>query len=212
MTIPRPPSSLAFMLVAGLLSGCWLTPADSAEILAYPLEVEAPASEGAPVAWQLGIEVPVARGPVAEHRIVVRDDDGAFSLLAGARWSDRTPELVQAALITSFEDAGRVTSVVRTSVGARSDYLLLVELRAFEADPRDGWSVNVVMSAKLLRMTGMRVVAGRVFRARVPAEGGAPAIVEAFREATTRVVEAMHGWVIETGERDWGRAQHDDEP
>lgn len=184
-------------------TGCWLTSADANEIVAYPLDVAAPAVASNAVAWQLAIDEPVARGPIALDRIVIRDDDGGFSVVARARWSHDAPELVQDAIVRSFEDAGSVPRVVRSSHGVRSDYLLLVELRAFEVDPGTPWAANVVLSAKLMRMGEMKVVAGHVFRARAPAASGTPAIVDAFQLATTRVVAELQTWVVHTGEADW---------
>jgi cholesterol transport system auxiliary component len=199
-------------LVLGV-SGCLLTSSGPDPVVAYPLEVTTSVAESEPVAWQLAIEVPVARGPLEDDRITLRSDAEGYGALANARWSHRATELVQDAIVRSFEDAGRVPGIVRSSVGSRSDYLLLTELRVFEVTTDDEWFADVVLSAKLVRMKGMRVLAGKVFRARAPAGGGVKEVVDAFEVATSKVLDELRGWVVETGQEDWReQAPRDAEP
>src|SRR3546814_20406305 len=52
---------------------------------------------------------------------------------AGAQWIDDAPYMVQRLLIESFENSQRIVGVGRPSVSLRSDFVLRVELRAFQA-------------------------------------------------------------------------------
>lgn len=201
MTRPRS-LRLAWVPVV-FVAGCWLTAASPSDMLVYPLDVQSLAAHGEPVAWQLAVDEPIASGPIAEERIAIREPDGSFSLLADTRWAARAPELVQDAIVRVFEDAGRVRGVVRSSSSVPSDYVLMLELRAFEVRPGDVWATEVVVSAKLVRAGEMSVVAARVFRARVEAQSGAAGVVAAFSSATSRVAAALHRWVLEVGEADW---------
>jgi cholesterol transport system auxiliary component len=194
------------LLAALLLCGCVLSPVEPDVFATYRLELGSGAVKGDEVAWQLAIEHPIASGPIAGAQIAVHDSDGAYSVLRGARWSERAPDLVQSALLRSFEDSGRIRGVVRSESGVRADYYLLVELRAFEADYTRGDppEATVVLHAKLVRTVGMDVVDAHLFSEREPAKGGdAAAIVAAFDRAAARAIPAVRDWALKTGQGDW---------
>ena len=57
---------------------------------------------------------------------------------ANAAWSDRAPAMVQSLLIESFEQTGKIISVSRDLAVLRADYILMSELRRFEARYESG--------------------------------------------------------------------------
>ena len=198
------------MLLPLVLGGCWLSSVEAEEYAVYPLEAGAQRTRGEPVSWQLSIEEPVAATPLANTRIAVRDAERAYIVLAGARWSERAPELVQSALLRSFEDSGRIRGVVRGTSGVHGDYRLLIELRAFEADYDNGSApaANIMLSAKLVRTVGTRVVDARLFHQRERAKGGdVSAIVAAFDRAAARLLPELRDWTLAAGEADWRATQ-----
>lgn len=192
------------VMAGAFVAGCSLTPVDPEEVPVYPLDVAAlEPRRGELVRWQLAVDEPVASGPIADERIAIREEDGSFSLLANTRWSEPAPALVEDVIVRVLEDGGRLTGVTRSSSTVASDYVLMLELRAFEVLPGDVWLANVVLSAKLVRAKSMSVVAAQVFRANVQAESGAAGVVAAFAQATGRVADDLAGWVVRMGQADW---------
>jgi cholesterol transport system auxiliary component len=204
----------ALAAAAGLaisLAGCLMSSARPQEIATYALEP--PPVAAAPAAaldWQLLVERPLATEPLAGMRLAVRDRDRAYGVLHGVRWSQRAPELVQTLLVRRLEDSGRMRGVARPGAGIRADYVLLTELRAFEANYGSAAAapvVRFVLGATLVRSGRHEVVATRVFSEQAMSGGGsAPAIVAAFDQAAGRLLMQLEGWVLERGERDWRRS------
>jgi cholesterol transport system auxiliary component len=81
--------------------------------------------------------------------------------LAGARWADRLPVLVEAALAEAFQDCGRVRSVQGDLGRFRASHTLAVEVRRFEADYTGGGLpvAQVSLAVTLGRASDRRVLA-----------------------------------------------------
>ena len=139
MNAPARAARLALLVVAAtLLSSCSLGKSITAdEYATYALEFELERGAGERLPWQLGIEQPEAPDALASARIATRESDGSYGVLKGVRWSERAPELVQSALVRTFEDSGRLLGVGRTSAVLRSDFVLQTELRAAVRNLRD---------------------------------------------------------------------------
>jgi cholesterol transport system auxiliary component len=155
------------------------------------------------VSWQLRVEEPAAATPLAGAKIAQRDSDGSFGVFRGARWSERAPELIQGAIVRSFEDSGRIRGVGRSTSSVRGDYLLLMELRYFEADysGSGGPVVRFALSAKLIGAKDNEAVAARVFSETEPAAGrDLAAIVKAFKACAERLIPQLRDWALESGQ------------
>jgi cholesterol transport system auxiliary component len=201
--------SLALGLAA-LLTSCSLgETVKPVEYATFALEFELPAAPGDPLPWQLAIEPPVAPDALAGTRVATRETDGSYGVLKSARWSERAPELVQTALVRTFEDSGRLRGVARANSALRSNYVLLTELRAFEADYRKGGAeARIALSAKLVRADQREVLAARVFEQSVAAQGsGARAVATAFGQAAERLLPELRDWVFETAQGDSAAAE-----
>lgn len=194
---------IVVVLVLSLaLGGCGaLGPARSEEFATFGLSVPAGAAPGASVDWQLRIDEPDAPTPLASSRIARRETDGGFGVFKGARWSERAPELIQGALVRSFEDSGRIRGVARADSALRGDYLLVSELRDFEADYGGGAPVvRFVLSAKLLDARSNDAVAARVFEASETAKGrDIGAVIAAFNACAARLIPETRDWALESG-------------
>jgi cholesterol transport system auxiliary component len=202
--IPALLAGCTALFVAALLGGCSLGGAvKSEEYATYALEFELRPASGEPLPWQLAVEQPVAPDALAGTRIATRESDGSYGVLKGVRWSERAPELVQSALVRTFEDSGRLRGVARSSSALRSDFVLLTELRAFESDYRKGGpEARVVLSAKLARSGPRDVLAARLFEQAVPAQGtGVHAVATAFGKAIEQLMPELRDWVLEAGTR-----------
>lgn len=122
---------------------------------------------GGIVRGQVVVPEPVTVQTLEADRILVKDAGGAVSFLPGGQWADRLPRLVQARLIQTFENASRIQAVSRPGDRISADYQLNSELRSFQIQPSTGEAV-VEISAKVVNDREGRIVAARVFEARVP--------------------------------------------
>ena len=208
-TLARSSRTLALGLMA-LIGACSLGETVKPEEYAtFALEFELPAAAGDPLPWQLAIEQPVAPDALAGVRVATRESDGSYGVLKSARWSERAPELVQSALVRTFEDSGRLRGVARSNSALRSDYVLLTEVRAFESDYRKGGAeAHIALSAKFARSGPRDVLAARVFEQSVAAQGTSPrAVATAFGKAAERLMPELRDWVFEMGRADAAAAE-----
>jgi cholesterol transport system auxiliary component len=191
---------LILLLALGLLTGCsTILPARAPAPDLYQLSPVALKQSAKPIAAQIVVDVPLAARGLDTDRIVVRSDPNAVKYLAGVRWSDRVPRLVQSALIQGLESAGAFSGVGRPEDGIRSNYVLLSDLRAFDAlgtGFMGGTKVQVVLAVKLVRPGG-EVVASKLITKETAAKGsGNSGIVAAFDDAVKDVAEETTGWVL----------------
>ncbi len=117
-----------------------------------------------------------------------------MSFLGASQWADSLPRLVQARLIHTFENASQVRAVARPGAGAVADVQLISEIRSFEVQTPDSEAV-VQISAKLVADQNGRILAGRIFTARVPVaaiEG--PNAARALDEALSSVMLDIVRW------------------
>jgi phospholipid/cholesterol/gamma-HCH transport system substrate-binding protein len=145
-----------------------------------------------PVRAQLVVPEPSA--PIAlDTQKIVLPPEGAEAA-ANAQWSDTIPKLVQAKIVQALDNSNYLSGVSRPLDGLAADYQLLIDIRAFRMPAAQGEAAEVEFSAKLLGNNG-RIVAGKVFAAKVPAAAaGAPAAVAALDEAFGRVATDLVVW------------------
>ena len=190
----------ALVLSALLLAGCNpFQTRGSDPTVAYSPQVEVAVPESvAAVDWQLAIARPTAENLLSGTRIAVRERGAELQVLAGARWSDSVPELLQTLVVRGFEDSGRILGVARQATALDADYTLALDVRAFEAEYDDGGAprVHVAFTAKLVGDAN-RVLASRTFQARAAAGGRqAPAVVDAFEEALEATLAELLAWTL----------------
>lgn len=150
---------------------------------------------------QLLIDLPLTAPGLDSKRIALTRSPILIDYFADAEWTDRVPDLVKTALLTSFENSGAITALDRESLGLRADFILAAEIRHFEAEYRGAASgppnVWVALDVKLVRMLRRRVVAQQLFEAHVPAAANdLPAIVTAFDDALGRVLKEIVLWTL----------------
>lgn len=145
---------------------------------------------------QLIVQDATALGPLDSDKIVVRPADDQLAALSDAQWSERLPRLVQVRTIQTFENARRLRAVGRPGDRMAADYQLLLDIRNFEIVAGSAPSAEVTIAAKIAGDRSGRIIAGRVFTARVPARAaeGPPAIA-ALDEAWNKVAADIVLWV-----------------
>lgn len=144
-----------------------------------------------PLRARLRVSEPIADVDLDSDRILVRVAARRFATLAGARWSDRLPLVVQARLIQTFENA-RLPRKVGDRAATSADYELDIEIRAFELDVTAS-KVRVDLAAKFVSVGDGRVAAAQIFAAEAPvgstgAAEVAPALNRALSSVMTRIV------------------------
>jgi cholesterol transport system auxiliary component len=194
------------MLALGGLSACSsVLPARAPAPDVYRLsQISLTAGNDKPLAAQLVIAAPLANGGIDTDRIVVRDNPYEVTYLAGARWTDHAPKIVQTGLVQALESLGTFAGVGRPEDGIRQNFELVSDLRAFDIITEGAGRphVSIVLAAKLLRAPGGEVLASRLFKTEAPAKGsGDKAAVAAFDEGMTQIASEIANWVADNAAR-----------
>lgn len=154
--------------------------------------------------WSLLVARPAAGQLYESDRITVRPAPGSVQVYKGASWSDAVPDLLQGALLRSFEDSQKILSVSRPGGGVRGEYQLLTELRAFESvyAPSGPPQAVIEVYAKLIHTADGQVVAARRFQESEPAGSeDIGAVVDAFSRSLDRLTGQVVGWTLGSGNR-----------
>ncbi len=147
---------------------------------------------------QLVVAEPVAVQALASQQILVRDAGGTVSFLGSSQWADSLPRLIQARLIHTFENASQVRAVARPGGGAVADVQLVSEIRSFEVQTPASEAV-VQISAKIVADQTGRILAGRIFTARIPVAAiDGPNAARALDDALSGVMLDIVRWVANT--------------
>jgi cholesterol transport system auxiliary component len=154
---------------------------------------------GPPVRWQLTVELPEATDSYDTTRIVLMQPNGQMDYYADATWQDRLPYVVQGTLIEAFESSGRMQGVGRDTEGLKSDYLLVTDIRAFEARyaaPDAPPTVSVRIVAKLIAARTRTIVRATDAHGEAQAaQNNVASVVAAFNQALsavqTQIVDAV---------------------
>ena len=160
-------------------------------LLALPLALPLAACGGAPLdtydlnaarlapthalSARVRITEPLAALDLDGDRILVRTGSQQVAALAGAKWPDRLPLIVQARLTQSFQNAGLTRQVSRNPAAA--DYVLDLDIRRFELNVARS-RVEIDIAAKLVSTSG-GVAAAEIFTADAAVASTGPATVAA---------------------------------
>jgi len=194
----------ALAACVSVLSACGIVP-EKETISIYAPETKVQVDPSWPnVRWQLQIPRPYASDLLDSPRIVVRPEDGELQVYHGATWAGPAPDLVQDAVLSAFEDSGRISGVSRRGAGVSGDYELMLDLRRFDSDYAGGKVPNaeVEIVAKLLDMHNSTVIATRKLHKTVPANGTAIGDVsKAIGVALNDAVQELVGWTLVEGQK-----------
>jgi cholesterol transport system auxiliary component len=207
------------MAVAGIVAGCVDIPlpkSDEAPRL-YVLTPKSTYPDNLKkVDWQLLVDAPISPAGLNTARIALQDSPIELRYFNLANWTDFAPRMVQALIVESFENSGRIVSVGREQIGLRSDFLLKTELREFQAEYEERIPANttvlgptatppsarVRINAKLVKMPQREIIAHQTFERRIPAKANKMSdIIDAFDEALGKTLKAVVIWTLETGEK-----------
>jgi cholesterol transport system auxiliary component len=150
---------------------------------------------------QLVVDMPSSPHAIDTDRIALSRGPLRLDYFADAAWTDRAPALVQALMIESLENAGRIGVVARPSGELRPDAVLMSELRRFEAD-YDGAgnpTIRVRLDCRIVRMPDRAVLGIKRFAGTASAaRNDTPAIVAAFDTAFHQAMAGIAAWTADT--------------
>ncbi len=186
--------SAGAIALAIALAGCGGSSLDS-----YSLTAPRDGIYGRSSSRQMAVTEPVASSPYDSERIVVTTGPGEVAYLKGAQWIERLPRHLQTMMIQSFENARLLRSVGRPGERFVAQVSLNSEIRRFDIDVSSREAI-VEISAKIVAESSGRIVAARIFSARVP--GGAQdgkAASAALDEALARTLREIVAWASSQG-------------
>jgi len=149
---------------------------------------------------QLIIETPVSSAGLASARIAIKLQPTTLDYYARSEWTDTAPNLVQTLLIESFDNTDKIIAVGREGSGLRSDFVLKIELREFQAEMYESTTpeVHVRLNTKLVLMPQREIVDGGRFEAKVPAKSDSlEDVVLAFDDSLGKVMKGVVIWTMQ---------------
>ncbi|MEO1689514.1 MAG: ABC-type transport auxiliary lipoprotein family protein [Pseudomonadota bacterium] len=159
------------------------------------------------VTEQIVVDVPTATAAVNTDRIAVQPSPLRVQYFPVARWVDRAPLFIQTLLIESFENSEKVGAVGRSTVGLRADYLIVTDIREFqaelpwkEAEKADGEQLraHVRLNVKIVDAFADRIVASRSFTKRKrAATEEMDDVADAFDQALGSAMRDAVEWTIQ---------------
>ncbi|WP_299593083.1 ABC-type transport auxiliary lipoprotein family protein [uncultured Tateyamaria sp.] len=151
---------------------------------------------------QIVVDQPTATAMVDTNQIAVQPTPLQVQYLPEARWVDRAPLIVQALLIESFENSGRVPAVGSSAIGLRADYLVVTDIREFQAfvpqtSEPSALRVDVRLNIKIVDAFSDRIIASKSFEEIVASESDAATdVANAFDEALGDTMRDAVEWSI----------------
>tara|TARA_R110000824_G_scaffold390760_17_gene588010 strand:+ start:48340 stop:48981 length:642 start_codon:yes stop_codon:yes gene_type:complete len=190
-------------LLAASLGGCALTdiangPAPQLYMLTASSAV---AASDSIVRSKSGILVDQlnANAALDTARVAYQPVPNELKYIAGARWVDLAPLMLQSLLVESLENSGRFASVAARGSEIRGDFMVKGDMRQFAVVNVDGEThVEIDLYLRLVSRENRQVIVARDFRRIVPVDGsGMTPIVAAFDVALGQVLLDVTQWVVE---------------
>ncbi|MBB4303110.1 cholesterol transport system auxiliary component [Rhodobium orientis] len=190
-------SLLLSALLAGVLAGCGSLGGSTPPPI-YDLSAprDFPGLTGRTSA-QLLVPPPKAVRALDTQSIAIKPDVSVITYFGDGQWSDTLPKLIQARLVESFENSGRVRAVGRPGEGLLIHYQVVVDVRSFQLELTGGKRAVVEVAVKLLHDRNGRVVAQKIFHAEAPSPSDRVAdAVAAMDSAFDAVLTEIVTWVV----------------
>ncbi|WP_120635022.1 ABC-type transport auxiliary lipoprotein family protein [Ruegeria sp. EL01] len=152
---------------------------------------------------QIVVQEPTATAAVNTDQIAVQPTPLQVQYLPRARWVDRAPLIVQALMVESYENSGKVAAVGRSTVGLRADYVIVPDLREFqgvvvsETEDTKTVRVEVRMNIKIVDEFEDKIIASSSFQENVvSASDQTPDLVKAFDAALGGTMRDAVEWSV----------------
>ena len=186
----------AVLLAAAATAGCFGQVLQSGNEAPARYRLDAPAARpsGAPVPHSISVARPRAPLSLDTDRIAVTTPGHGFDHLAGARWSDPAPQLLQSLLVAALAGDAHFAAAVAAPSRVATDYSIDVGLTAFEARYADTDAAPTVVVAFTVNLLdgpgGRRIATFPVEASAVAARNDRTAVVAAFEQAATEAARS----------------------
>jgi cholesterol transport system auxiliary component len=183
------PKSIGMMAVVLALSGCAALFPD-APPATYDLVVPRDVAKTQARRAIFVVAEPFAIQALQTERILARTANGQVTYVPDAQWTDKLTSLLQARMVQTFENAGRLVSVGRPGERLAAQSVLATDVRAFElVETGAGAVARVELSAKIVGDRSGTIAAAQVFSADVPVSGITGA--EAYRGLNAAMADVL---------------------
>jgi cholesterol transport system auxiliary component len=156
--------------------------------------------QGAPVTWAMTIEYPTTSDALDTNRIALTHSDTTLDYYANATWPDSLPRMVQTAMLSAFQDSGRLPAVSREQDALHADYNLNLDIRDFAAhyaDADGAPKVTVSIIAQMVTAHGRKVVANlAASQSEQASANSVEAVVQAMNAALGPVIGQITAWAL----------------
>ena len=183
--------ALAFMALAALAGCAAIVPQTPSLIydLTAPGDISSPRGS-----LQILVPKPTTVQALDTNRIAARPGPSEYAYLPGAVWSDTLPNLIQARLVQTLQNSGRVRAAALPGQGLLIDYQLAVDIRAFEFN---GDAAIAEFAVKLMDESNGRVLRSRVFQSAVQVAATDNAnVVTALDAAMDKAFTEITAWAF----------------
>jgi cholesterol transport system auxiliary component len=203
-TLHAVPGVIALCAVMAVAAGCAKLFTEAPRPL-FQISAPADVSTNLPrTKAQIVVVAPYAPEGLELRRIAVVRATHGLDYLADGDWADRTPSMVRAVLVETFENSKAAAAVGPDTLDLRADFEIDGDLRHFEAvyDSPNGTAaapptVWVALSVKLVTIPDHKVLAQTLISAHEPAAANAtPQIVAAFNAAMGSVAKQVVEWTL----------------
>lgn len=148
------------------------------------------------ISAQMVVPDPTAILAFDTQKILIRTKSGTISSVAGGRWADNLPKLMQARIVQSFENAHQLSAVSRPLDQIERAFRLELGIRNFQITLEPAPTAVVEFSARLLDDQG-KVVGARIFNDSVPAKSAqAVDAVAALNDAFSKTAKDLVDWTV----------------
>jgi cholesterol transport system auxiliary component len=190
---------LVAMFCSAPLAGCSVLPDPPAPQIyrLRPLADDAPSKRR--IRKRLVVDIPTASESLDTDRIALIRARTRFDYYANSLWTDRVPLLLQGLLVEAFENDGSIAEVGRDAQTLTPDYLLVTEIRDFEArytgSGQQTPSVVVTLDFSLVKMPDHQMI-GRtlITESSSAARDNVDSVVEAFDVAVGKALVRSIAW------------------
>lgn len=146
------------------------------------------------------VEQPHAGADIETEKITVHLTPHKVDYYKQAKWIERAHKMMQNLIVESFENSRKVTAIASDAAKLRSDYLLMTELKEFQAEiyhnPNET-RVHVGLNAKLIKMPERKLVTSQNFdRILIAPSIKMDDIVSTFDAATGKILKKLVVWTI----------------
>lgn len=205
MTFRKTLRAAVFSLCLAVMSGCAAlsslqsasTSLDTYELTPLPTSPDLE-SRGR---YVLQVAIPTATGALTNDRIVIKPTPLQVQNMPNARWVNDATEHVQTLLVRSLAGSRRFALVTGDNAGPEPDYVLLTDLRAFQAevgtDDAPAATVVIRTTMTLMREADRKVLSTRGFTTKAAVgDTSTEAVVAAFDVAMTNHLRETSNWLI----------------